>query len=193
MQDPLYIPLLQNLTYHNLDEKGTQINREYVVDEGRHSISEIQKRYIGFNVSANRAESGNDKEHIFSDPGESLTWAGPVRWWQGSLQIIHGSPEFPAGRELLFYHHPETRIDFPDGLRDEIFEDMMKYGYLLPSLIPLLTRYICKTAGVNSASLKESMHAFKPYDPSCFGRGGHLKHSVVDPSGEKGRKKRKRT
>ena len=190
----MFVSLLKNLSYHNLDESGTQTNLENVYDNGRHSISTIQQQHIfnkQENVTINRGI--NERDHIFSDPGESLTWAGPVRWWQGSLQIIHGSPEFPAGRELLFYHHPETRIDFPDGLRDEIFEDMMKYGYLLPSLIPLLTRYICKTAGVNSASLKESMHAFKPYDPSCFGRGGHLKHSVVDPSGEKGRKKRKRT
>ena len=112
--------------------------------------------------------------------GESREWAGPVRWWQGSLQIIHGSPEFPPGREILLYHHPETNVNFPDGLRDEIFQDMMKYGYLLPSLIPLLTRYICKKTGVNSGSMKDQLHAYKPYDADCFGRGGHHQHSVQE-------------
>ena len=71
MQDDQYVPLLKDLAYHNLDEGGTQTEAKNIVDSGKHSISEIQKKYIGFNVSANRAPSGNFKEHIFSDPGES--------------------------------------------------------------------------------------------------------------------------
>jgi hypothetical protein len=62
----------------------------------------------------------------------------------GSLQIIHGSPAFPPGRELLFYHRMEKNINFPDHIKDEIFRDMMQYGYLLPNWVPLLTRYICR-------------------------------------------------
>lgn len=184
MQDDMYVPLLKNFSYHNLDEGGTQTNLENVVEHGKHSISEIQKKYIGFNVTANRGQ--NDREHIFSDPGEAQSWAGPVRWWQGSLQIIHGSPDFPPGREILFFHHPATNVDFPDGMRDEIFEDMMKYGYLLPGLTPLLTRYICRGTSVSGSwSMKHSMSVYKPYDTACFGRGGHHKHSDHDPAEEK--------
>ena len=104
MEDPKYVPLLQDKLYHNLDEGGTQTAPEQVVDGGAHCISEIQKRHMAHLQGGiwNRAQVWQD--HCFIDQGDSNDWAGPVRWFRGSLQIIHGSPEFPPGRELLFYH-----------------------------------------------------------------------------------------
>ena len=46
MIDPKFVPLLQEKTYRNLDEGGTQINKEDVVDGGSHAISWIQKTYV---------------------------------------------------------------------------------------------------------------------------------------------------
>ena len=161
MQDPLYVPLLFNNTYHNLDEGGTQVDSKNVVDRGMHSISEIQKRFMGGLPGGiwNRASVWQD--HCFIDQGDSNDWAGPVRWFQGSLQIIHGSPEFPPGRELLFYHRPHKVIDFPVLLAEEIFNDMATYGYLLPNWIPLLTRYMCRKAGATYDDTMKSMENYK--------------------------------
>ena len=103
---------------------------------------------------------------------------GPVRWWRGSLQIIHGSPQFPPGRELLFYHRPHKNIDFPEKLAAEIFEDMMTYGYLLPNWVPLLTRYMCRKAGTTQNDPMKTMEEYKPFDKECFGRKGGHKHSL---------------
>ena len=45
-EDDRYVTLLDDKAYHNLDEGGTQVNPLQVVDGGKHSISEIQKRYL---------------------------------------------------------------------------------------------------------------------------------------------------
>ena len=110
--------------------------------------------------------------------GDSNDWAGPVRWFRGSLKIIHGSPEFPPDRELLFYHRPHKELDFPATLAEEIFKDMVTYGYLLPNWVPLSTRYMCRQAGVGWGNPMVEMHKYHPYDPSCFGKGGRHKHSL---------------
>ena len=103
---------------------------------------------------------------------------GPVRWWRGSLQIIHGSPQFPPGRELLFFHRPHKVIDFPEKLAAEIFEDMMTYGYLLPNWVPLLTRYMCRKAGATQNDPMKTMQEYRPFDKDCFGKKGGHKHSL---------------
>lgn len=80
------------------------------------------------------------KDHCFIDEGDSNEWAGAVRWFRGSLQIVHGSPEFPPGRELLFYHRAQKNLVV---LSQDIIDDMLTYGYLLPSWIPLVSHQIC--------------------------------------------------
>lgn len=85
-QDPLYIPLLANKTYHNLDEEGGQIEPKDIVDGGRHAISHYILGYSDSNHKPlNRGKDWQD--HCFLDEGDSVTWAGPIRWFRGSLQV----------------------------------------------------------------------------------------------------------
>jgi hypothetical protein len=41
---------------------------------------------------------------IFFKKGDAVDWAGTIIWHRGTLKVLHGSPEFPPGRELLFFH-----------------------------------------------------------------------------------------
>jgi hypothetical protein len=146
MNDPFYVPLLQNKSYHNLDEGGTQTNKEDVVDDGRHSISSIQKRHMMYNhTKTNRQKHW--REACFIDLNDCYEWAGPALWFNGSIKIIHGSNLFPHGREVMFFHRPDKITNIPAHLKRDIYEDMIEYGFLLPHWIPLFTRHICRDTG----------------------------------------------
>jgi hypothetical protein len=82
LDDKKYVPLLQNISYHNLDEGGTQTKKEWVIDRGQHSISEIQKRRLNKMGPQVMNRSGDWKDHCFLDAGDAGSWAGPIRWWR---------------------------------------------------------------------------------------------------------------
>ena len=42
----MYVSLLKNKSYHNLDELGEWTNEEDIVDEGRHSMNWIVNKYL---------------------------------------------------------------------------------------------------------------------------------------------------
>jgi len=156
MRDELFIPLLQNKTYHNLDEDGTFIDESKVVDNGTHSIREIQERMKAqHNLRMNIGKHEHD--HFFIDPGDSVSWAGSVQWKEGTLKIVNKSEYFPAGRNLLFYHcRGNCMINFPEDIKNALFREMRTNGYLLPSWRPLQSRFAC---GDFSA---DSMKEFRP-------------------------------
>jgi hypothetical protein len=80
------------------------------------------------NVLPNRGERMNRgihwKDKLWVEHEQSYYHTGPVLWHQGNLitnnsninlililmkgklTIVHGSPEFPPGREILIYHRP---------------------------------------------------------------------------------------
>jgi len=79
------------------------------------------------NVLPNRGERMNKgihwKDKLWVEHEQSYYHTGPVLWHQGftiintntnlililiigKLTIVHGSPEFPPGREILIYHRP---------------------------------------------------------------------------------------
>jgi hypothetical protein len=174
----MYVPLLANKTYHNLDEIGTQTRAATdIFDGGFHSIAYIQTRTAqkrNMHIHFNRGKTKNDRS--FVDMTDSLEWAGPARWHDGNLRLMHGSPEFPPNRELMFYHRPEKNIDFPEEFREGMYADMIQYGYLLPSWVPLLSRYQCRKAGAAGwESAMTSVHGYRPFDKDCFGRTGNSK------------------
>ena len=71
----------------------------------------------------------------------------------------------------MFFHRFTKDLDFPDQIKDEIFKDMMIYGYLLPGFTPILTRFICRKAGAYSVdSTIASMRKYVPYDVKCFAK-----------------------
>lgn len=118
--------------------------------------------------------------------GDTNDWSGPVRWFRGSLQVVHGSPEFPPGRELLFFHRPSSSINFPSALLENIQKDMMTYGnvclcylihprlsifnagYLLPNWIPLFSEHMCFPETNLYPSTTESLKQYRPYGHDCL-------------------------
>jgi hypothetical protein len=86
-QDNLYVQLLANQSYHNLDEEGGQIEPEFIIDGGKHAISHYILRHADSSkYPLNRGKDWQD--HCFLDEGDSISWAGPIRWFRGSLQVF---------------------------------------------------------------------------------------------------------
>jgi hypothetical protein len=89
------------------------------------------------------------------------------------------------------FYRPEVKINFPEAIRDDIFNDMMQYGYLLPNWIPLYTKYACRKAGATgSDTTLNSMAKYQPYDSKCFGAGPHH-HKRLDSDASGGDKEKK--
>jgi hypothetical protein len=87
--DPVYRRLLENKTYFNLDEIGTQIRQENVVNSGYHAIgyahvAAAKKRK--FNMNCNRGTHQYDNAYLEQE--DSVRWAGPIRWFQGVSVIM---------------------------------------------------------------------------------------------------------
>ena len=70
----------------------------------------------------------------------------------------------------MFYHRPTKIINIPPAIINDVFQEMMKYGYLLPNFVPLLTRFMCKKAGTSTHETLATMHKYKPYSKECFGK-----------------------
>ena len=127
MTDPLYIPLLKNKTYHNLDESGVMLDSSNAVDGGHHSMDRLLSKWLtANNKHVNQGKAVKDQ--CYYDEGDSVEWAGAVRWYRGTLQVVHATPEFPAWRELLIYHRFSKGLDIPALYRAAMFEDMIEYG-----------------------------------------------------------------
>jgi hypothetical protein len=167
LQDDKFVELLQQLCYFNLDELGTA-NPQCVYDGGYHSMTHIHSRYAHrHNFTIPRGANPNDAFYIESH--ESIRWAGNARWFQGSLQIIHASVDFPAGRELMYYHRPTKEFDLPEHLHDIMFKEMIKYGFFLPNFIPMSSQVMCWKAGTEHLmTAHTAMTYFRPYRRECF-------------------------
>jgi hypothetical protein len=174
--DPMYVKLLNNITYFNLDEIGTQIKPANIINSGFHAIGYAQvkaARRRNFDLHCNRGKIRRDK--AFLDQVDTAEWAGPVVWQNGRLLVLHGSADFPARRELMFFHRPEKIMDFYPGLvqspqqLDQVFNDMITFGYLLPSWIPLASPMLmCRTAGDNRFTpTNKILRGYQPYAATC--------------------------
>lgn len=166
LKDLRYIELLSNRSYHNLDEEGVQTDPENIIANGAHSLTYRLKRLLEKkDLRINRSKHVYD--HAFLEEVDSIEWAGPIRWFRGSLQVLHGSEIFPPERELLAFHRPVKDMDYPPHLLPIVFEDMMKYGYLLPNWIPLLSRVMClEDVSVRNSSLA-AIQQYQPYARDC--------------------------
>ena len=169
LRDPVYKAALKNFTYHNLDEGGTQVDPSAILDEGIHSISKLQKEHERAN-GTHFHYGARYEDRILVDGSDSASWAGPVSWIRGSLKIPQSSNLFPHGREILLYHRPSA-LDFPRNITRGLVEDMKENGFLLPNLIPLVTRYMC-TKGVvmMDADFQKNLDEYEPYNERCFGK-----------------------
>jgi hypothetical protein len=82
--DPMYVQLLRNKTYHNLDEIGTQTKAENIVNSGFHAIGYAHvkaSRRRKFDLRGNRGKHEYDNAYIEQE--DSVRWAGHVRWFRG--------------------------------------------------------------------------------------------------------------
>jgi hypothetical protein len=46
------------------------------------------------------------KEKLWLDSEGAITWAGPARWFRGTVSSLRGCAEFPPGHEYLIFHRP---------------------------------------------------------------------------------------
>jgi len=175
-QSEKYVSLLAENIYHNLDEGGTQIDQANVVEGGKYSIDQTQRQVLKDKFNAHYHSGKNPFDHMFVDDVDVRTWAGLVVWHMGSLKIIRGSKYFPPGRQVLFFHSRgstttwsrPTQVEFAGK---EYFEDMVTYGYYLPSYTPLHSRFMCQShesGGFQKWS--HDFHEYKPYDSMCFAK-----------------------
>lgn len=174
--DPLYTQLLAVHEDYQLDEfsrKGVHSN--ITMDN---LIGKAMER--NGSLTMNRGRHWKDKLWLEADG--AMTWAGPVRWHQGSLRIVHASPEFPAFREILIFHRPTKEYDLRPLLgrkiAAEIEIDMINYGYLLPNWVPLLTRHMCLSAAAAWQPQSDAMDAYRPFARDCLGKH-HAKESTA--------------
>ena len=76
LDDPLYLPLLKNLSYHNLDEMGTQVDQKNVINNGLHAMGwKVMTWADSHGQPLNR---GRDKhrDRSFMDEEDSMRWDG---------------------------------------------------------------------------------------------------------------------
>ncbi len=76
--DPMYLQLLRNKTYFNLDEIGTQIKKEYIVNHGLHAIAYAQVKAAKrrqFDIHCNRGSFRRDKPFL----DQVLTFMYPIK------------------------------------------------------------------------------------------------------------------
>jgi hypothetical protein len=191
--DPLFVQLLLNQTYHNLDEEGLNTLPHAVVGHGEHSISELQVRAAAARgISISRGRFQHDRPYV--DARDTSTWAGPVLWHAGSLQITQASPEFPSGRELMYFHRPREVLGLPLRLHTRVIREMLQFGYLLPDFVPLLSpSLMCRNTlksqqevDDRSASAFSQIRAHHPYarldaDGNCVTRRDGGKYFLRGP------------
>jgi len=189
---PKYIELLKSKLYYNLDEAGSQTNRENLKDSctetngGGFNCPHAMNTLIHQHINRNKKQLNVGKmewDHVFLDPQDVDDWAGPVLWQNGALTVLKGSEFFPPGRQLLFFHRPLKQLEYPPLQRNEIINDAVKHGYFLPQFIPLASSQICKHIMERSHHETGRMKWFTPYKASCF--GGEYNHptkpSDLDP------------
>jgi hypothetical protein len=173
LSDPVYVPLLQNKTYHNLDEMGIQIDAKNVVDGGEHSMFSLEQRSPqGLKWAQEQKmdmlnRGKNPQDTLFIGSGE-YEWAGHTVWSHGSLKIPGGSPDFPPGREIMFYHVRKMDLNYGPNVQAGVIADMIKYGFLLPSFVPLVSRFACRPKGKSGIESMQDLYDYKPFDKSCF-------------------------
>jgi hypothetical protein len=174
-EDPVYLELLQNATYRNLDENGVSIPPQHVVDGGKHSLGYLQRKAVSRHLGASVYRGRSAKDRLFLEKHDSVTWAGPVLWQGGKLLTVRefssAEETFPSGRELLFYHRADSEFQPPKGVpRKAWVEDMLRHGFLLPYFIPLISRFSCPRVAsrVWTGTSTGELNHYAPYRADCF-------------------------
>lgn len=105
--------------------------------------------------------------------------------------VTHETVAWPAYREILCFHRPVKPFTmsmlFSPKIVTEIENDMLRFGYLLPDWIPLLTRHMCMSYGNKIASwpdLMKETNSIQPFRMACVGKNeteqGFPQNQVTD-------------
>jgi hypothetical protein len=172
LEDPMFLVLLKNITTHDLDENGKSVPDHLVIDNGIHSMKYMQQSLLErHGMRAYHGPSMNDR--LFVEKIDSVRWAGPVRWFEGSLKTVHKNNEFSHFKEIMYYHRADDFNIKPLKInRTELIEDMLEYVFLLPYFVPLLTRYICPKMTANNyvSNFQAEINNYRPYQSICFNK-----------------------
>lgn len=93
----------------------------------------------------------------------------PQSYEQWMSRIHTNSRHFKSGEDILVYHSrsADQLIELPSNISSGYFEDMIKYGYLLPHWIPLTSRLMSLNSATRSTrhikSAKSFMLSYRPY------------------------------
>jgi hypothetical protein len=172
--DSQYISLLTSPHYHNLDELGQLTN--HPIENGAHSINSIVNRLHDQDpMKYNYPHSSHFYDHLFLEMYHNYREhpIPTVLWSQGNLRMVHSRLNFPSGRDLLFVHRIPQLQQIPKLIRNEVIEDMINYGYLLPNWIPLFTRHMCPRPheSLDEDGDRWGIYSYYPYNRTCFGKG----------------------
>ena len=172
--------LLKEEMNFDLDENGFYTNNRV---NANLSVDSVMVEYLRRN---NYKWNGGDEPHsdyltnVMIDDAKSLHGRhGAVVWQRGSLKLLGSSSAYPAGREVMYYHRPFPDMGLqkvPSVLREDIIDDMLTYGFLLPSWTPLITRYYCRRA----VTKVRSIFKYSPYERRCFGKNVTLNVLIRD-------------
>ena len=189
--DETYLKNLQDFEHHYCSDEFGQCLYP-VFEHSMHSLvkTELSRLKKKWNMPAYQLKNKWYVENDGAVDG-SMLYYGPVLWFQGSMTILNGCgettiyddvfkwkkqvdgcPEFQPRREILFYHRVTKNFDLfqklPLRIAMDIVEDMLKFGFILPTLVPLFSRHICSDFGPYSGSTAENMLSYKPFH--CFNK-----------------------
>lgn len=174
--------LLADANYHNLDEAGTKSHTHTPAilsqETKEHSIAAVQAAYVKSQGQViPQGKNIHDREYVNED--DVYGWSGHVRWFRGTLATVQAGEAYNSEHELMFFHNPSIYLDYHETMRSLIFDDMILYGYLLPSWIPLLSRFQCRRAGADQYSgTTRALDRYHPYHKECMEKWSNVQHFV---------------
>lgn len=188
MSDKIFLKNLADFENHYCSDEFGQCKVPMFHHSMDHIVrTELLRRNGSWNMPMRQM-----KDRVYVETMYSMEYYGPVVWFQGVLNILNGCgekelhstfdwkknadgcPEFDPMREILFYHRIPRDFDLmqrlPFRIAREIADDMLKYGFLLPNMIPLFTRHVCPEFRASGTSSMSGMIKYSPF--KCFERPG---------------------
>jgi hypothetical protein len=162
LSSELYVPLLANITYFNLDEHGMFVAPGIKpIEGGSHSITSLQSAWSiknnmhviqGFDQLMNRSDTWTSggyfpNDNLYHDYVSVKDWAGVLMWRRGRLKEVHENALHASGHEFLAYHIRRHQFKPPVQTNHTtiLIRNMAEYGYLLPTWVPLKTHLHVET------------------------------------------------
>jgi hypothetical protein len=188
ISDSVFVKNLADFEHHYCSDEFGQCKYPMFHHSMDHIVrQELRRRNGTWNMPMRQM-----KDRMYVETMLSTEYYGPVLWFEGVLNVLNGCgetvlygtfdwkkkadgcPEFDPMREMLFYHRIPRDFDLmkrlPLRIAREIADDMLKYGFILPNMIPLFTRHVCPELRASWSSSLGEMVKYSPF--KCFERPG---------------------